>query len=188
SENPVSPPDREDYFPINAGNQWTYSFRNWDYSPGGITTEEFTGTTVWDIVSLNDVKQSKVYTVRERFGGVKIRTWNYGYAQGADTAYIPTKEVFFSITESATDSITFSLIPDSSSIHPPDEYVLALLHTKPFKRYGDPSSIGDTLTIGEPYPAAARIAKHVGVVFYEYNRAGNGHTHNRGSLVGYDIK
>lgn len=168
-----------DYFPVKLANRWKY-----DYFYSVVIGGEYTiteGSKVWEVVDGLAIADSALYTVREIFSGRRTSKTRYSYPPdqfrydttnvGADTSYI-----FFS--EDKNHSIK---TVDTNPSRYRSYLNISVVRFNPL-------SIGDTLRMEIPgYISTIQFVANVGMVLYDWFRAGNHSYREWYRLTEYDL-
>jgi hypothetical protein len=98
-----------DYFPIQIGNKWEYSFIREKHSVGdyvNISIKEFEGEKKWEIVEMLKTENSTILTIREVVNGIDLRLVSrLPDPITYDTLGVVTDTVFFSIEIRKDDTL-----------------------------------------------------------------------------------
>jgi hypothetical protein len=177
-EDPVQEEPVRDFLPLSIGNRWTYSFRNYDYSAGGITIETIEGTSVWESISFTAVNEDTSYVIEQTVNGTRIYSYNQWWTSFTDTSYFVDRKYHFVIVDSSNNKI--SILDTSRS-------PLSYISVWTLQRYGDPTMMSDTLTYGSRANSYLILVDGIGILEFGQRWLGNSARVYRASLQQWTI-
>jgi len=172
---PVTPPVPEDatlsdFMPLSVDNQWTYHFYNFYRAPGGQIIDSSVGQTIWKVLSYSTANQDTTYLFEQTVNGVLVHKYDYGYASGSDTTFYVNAKYYFTITDSSNHKIGMHDTTNS-----PINYLAFFVQGWHPLRYGDSTTVSDTLTLGSA-DLNLVLANGIGILAFNERLIGNSQT------------
>jgi len=166
-----------DYFPLNIGNEWYFTYYTSYSYPGDPTWDQCIGEEIWKILDIEKRDSTELIRVQNIFSGM-LTSYKRDQSYKLDTLLISSDTTYFQIEQ------------NDNSIHIGYQFSIDLPYsTHSFSidyRYLSPV-LGDTLIYYNNYGVVQKYVKDIGPIKLEYSEGGNHHWYGKIELTKFNI-